>query len=157
MKPFIPEALIDRITDELGGSDQAFLEALEEMKKSQPILTAYLFTEDTEALTNTEREWLLYLAVVIFKAASSQLDYLERVNEETVLKAEELNWELLQQSTANSFHERLNVFFENYTQEDLLAFVEDALVDDDEDGFVTREGREPLFVTLKTVIDVLAV
>ena len=40
------------------------------------------------------------------------------------------------------------------SQEDLLAFVEDNLVED-EDSVVTKEGREPMFVALKSVIDVL--
>ena len=48
----------------------------------------------------------------------------------------------------------MDVFFEDYAQEDMLAFVEDNLVED-EDSTITKEGREPIFVALKSVIDVL--
>ena len=48
----------------------------------------------------------------------------------------------------------MDVFFENYQQEDLLAFVEDSLIDD-EDEIVTKVGREPMFVALKSIIDCL--
>ena len=56
--------------------------------------------------------------------------------------------------TAKRFRDRMDIFFENYSQEDLLAFVEDNLVED-EDSLVTKEGREPMFVALKSVIDIL--
>ena len=57
---------------------------------------------------------------------------------------------------SNNSRDRMTVFFDDSDQEDLLAFVEDALVEDDEDSVVTKEGREPIFVALKTVIDIIA-
>jgi len=50
----------------------------------------------------------------------------------------------------------LDIFFKDYPQEDLLAFAEDALTEDD-DSPVTAEGREPMMVFLKTAIDVMAI
>lgn len=79
----------------------------------------------------------------------------ETVEVEIFEDAEEKNWELLEAGTsAQSFRERLDVFFEKTSQEDLLAFVEDAL-SDSEDGLTTKEGREVVFVFLKSVIDCL--
>ena len=54
--------------------------------------------------------------------------------------------------TAKKFRERLDVFFQDYFQEDLLAFVEDSLSEEEEE-MVTKIGREPMFVALKTIID----
>jgi hypothetical protein len=71
--------------------------------------------------------------------------------------AEEANWESLESVTAKRFRDRMTPFFEGYDQEDLLAFVEDSLTEDEEDteNVVTKEGREPMFVALKSVIDAL--
>ncbi|HMN89044.1 MAG TPA: hypothetical protein PKE68_03425 [Saprospiraceae bacterium] len=52
-------------------------------------------------------------------------------------------------------NDRLNVFFDQYLQEDLLAFIEEALADDDDDPIVTKEAREGMFVVLKTLTDCL--
>ena len=47
---------------------------------------------------------------------------------------------------------------EQTEQEDLLAFAEDAVLEeeDDPEALVTKEGREPIFVALKTMVDVLS-
>ena len=72
-----------------------------------------------------------------------------------VENAEERNWTILKLAKGRDFQERLNAFFEDHPEkEDLLSFIEDALLED-EDSPVTAEGREPLFVSLKTVIDCL--
>ena len=56
-----------------------------------------------------------------------------------------------------SLSEKLDVFFDEYEQEELLALAEEAILEDEDDpeGIVTKEGRELIFVALKTVIDVL--
>lgn len=48
-------------------------------------------------------------------------------------------------------------FFEGYFQEDLLVFVEDVLIQDEEDVLVLVfwEGQEVFFVSLKIIIDCL--
>jgi broad specificity phosphatase PhoE len=80
---------------------------------------------------------------------------------EALSEAEEKNWELLEASPAKRFRERLDVLFAHSAQEDLLAFLEDMLAEpeDDEDAdtepSLSREGREPMFVLLKSVVDCL--
>jgi len=60
----------------------------------------------------------------------------------------------MEANVGKKFRERLDEFFEETKQEDLLAFIEDALLDDEESP-VSKEGREPMFVTLKAVIDTI--
>ena len=64
---------------------------------------------------------------------------------------------MLENNTAKKFRDRLDPFFENTQQEDLVAFAEDAVTEDldDPESLVTKEGREPIFVALATMIDVL--
>lgn len=151
---FISEQIIDRVAQQLESTQEGYILAVEEMKKKQPALLAYFLSEDFHLLTEDENEYLLYLGIVIWKSIEEVAPNLPMVSEKELEMAEEINWDLLSHVTSNKFRERMNVFFDNYSQEDLLAFVEDALIDD-EDSFISKEGREPLFVTLKTVIDAL--
>ena len=107
--------------------------------------------------TQKENEYILYLILVIWKALGLSGERVPDVTELQLSQAEGHNWERLQGVKAKGFHERLNVFFDNYPQEDLLAFVEDALAEEEEEEMplVTKEGREAIFVSLKSAIDCL--
>ena len=114
----------------------------------------YVFSEDFDLLTQEERELLLYLMLVIWQSILRDGGEMEPVSKLALEDAEEHNWELLETVKSNNFRDRMTVFFDDSDQEDLLAFVEDNLVED-EDSVVTKEGREPIFVALKSVIDIL--
>lgn len=165
---FVSENVIDKIVEQLETAD--FEKEIERFGKMQPALLGYVFSEDFELLTSEEREYLLYLLIVIWKSVEKVkkdtavvMDNVARkksMDNPTVMsnalsEAEERNWELLEEVKETRFRERMNVFFDDSEQEDLLAFIEDALVEDDDESVVTKEGREPMFVALKTVVDVL--
>lgn len=152
---FVSEDILDEIVDRFDDSDAAYEASVDAFHKEQPILFAYLFSEDFEAFTAEEREYMLMLSTIMHQAIVQVNGKRPEVNEKQLGDVEDHNWNLLQDVTTNNFNERLTVFFENYPQEDLLAFVEDALADDEEDPIVTKEAREAMFVTLKTVIDCL--
>ena len=151
---FISEEVIDKSIAILDAKPEHIAE---NFAKQQPGLMAYLFSDDLSLLTQDEREYTLYLMMTIWHAAETQLGKLEEISPEELEAAEEHNWELLENSKAVSFRDRLDVFFKDYPQEDLLAFAEDALNVDDEDNFVTKEGREHIMVALKSTIDVLCI
>lgn len=150
---FVDENIIEKTAEKLGSNETIFRESLEKFTETQPEILAYFFSEDTHAFTNPEREWMLFLLLVILESSEPFYKAYE-ITEQLVLTAEEKNWELLQSSKGKTFRERSDVFFENHPQEDLLAFIEDS-VTDDEDGNISKEGREPLFIMLKTIVDVL--
>ena len=79
------------------------------------------------------------------------------VSEDEIGQAEEANYALLESSKASDFRDRLNAFFDGTDQEDLLAFAEEAVLEeeDEAEALVTKEGREPIFIALKTLVDVL--
>jgi hypothetical protein len=151
----ITEEIINDLLERFDNSDEVYETAVETMEAEQPVLLGYLFSEEFEAFTQDEKEVLLYIATIIWAAVKETNGSVPDITEKKLADAEEQNWAKLEHVTAQRFNERLDVFFENYPQEDLLAFVEDALADDDEDPIVTKEAREPMFVTLKTVIDSL--
>lgn len=152
--PFISEQIIDSITEALDSHEDSYDEAIGDLQAKQPILFSYLLSESFRLLTKEESDYLLYLALVIWKAINTQEIAIPVLDSEKIEEIEEKNWTLFNETNVRGFNEKLNAFFENYPQEDLLAFVEDALVDD-EDSFVTKEGKELLFIGLRTTIDAL--
>lgn len=149
--------VIDEITEELSASEKALEHTLDMMNREQPVLLAYLFSENFEAFTERERELLLFMTCVLWKSVFRVYGSQRQISEDDLADAEEHNWELIQSVTARQFRDRLDVFFQERPEaEELLAFVEDAILDDEESP-VTAEGREALFVSLKSIVDCLLV
>ena len=149
----IPESQIEATAEQFNNSTENFETAIEALAQQQPHLLAYLLSEDVKMLTTQERDYLIYLAVVIWKAIHLHYPDLPTLSDEQIGTAEEANWAKITESKQRKFRDRLNVFFDNYPQEDLLAFVEDALIYDEEEDFITAEARIHLFIALKTIID----
>lgn len=157
---FVSETVIDQVVTALEKNDNYETE-MESVRETQPTILAYLLSENFEVLTMEEKEYLLYLTMVIVNAAEHVNPGMPLVDQDALGEAEEKNYGLLNASKERRFRDKLNVFFEKYPQEDLLAFAEDAIVIDDEGDTeeetfnVTKEGREPIFIALKSIIDVL--
>ena len=156
---FVSEDIIDNVIDELDNlDDDQYERRMEQFSQEQPVLVAYLFNDDNFHLLNEEEKgYLQYLSLIIWWSNRRVNGASEPVSEELIGMAEEKNYEILEGSAAKHFRDRLNPFFENTPQEDLLAFAEEAVLEDEDDpeSLVTKEGREPIFIALKTVVDVL--
>jgi hypothetical protein len=154
--PIITESQIEATAESLV-PDQ-LEETLVAFGKDQPAITAYLLSDSFSILLPQERELLLYLAMIIWQTITSARKEVPVIGEETWGSAEEKNWGLFDEAKGKKFRDKMDVFFADTPQEDLLAYVEDALVldPDDEENFLTPEGRVPISVALKTMIDLLA-
>jgi hypothetical protein len=152
---FVSEDIIDEVVIELEEAD--FEQEVAIMGEKQPVLLGYVLSEDFELLTNDERDWLLYLVLVLWKSVEKVYENIGPLSKNALETADEANWERLEHVTDKRFRDRMTPFFKDYKQEDLLAFVEDNLTEDEEDteNVMTKEGREPMFVALKSVIDAL--
>ncbi len=152
---FVSTAHLDAIIERFDDSEAIYEQMVQQFEDTQPALAAYLFSEDFDAFTPEEHEFLLMLAIIIFTAVSELRDTLPTISDEQIANAEEANWARLEALPEKRLNDRLNVFFDQYLQEDLLAFIEEALADDDDDPIVTKEAREGMFVVLKTLTDCL--
>ncbi len=150
----VPENIIDRHVDLLSADDDALERDLELIQHEHPILAAYVLIENSDAFTESERALLLFLFTVILRSVKEHQGTLAKFSADDISAAEEANYEVLDEQSSRVFRERITPFFEQSAEEDLLALLEDAMLDTKE-ADVTPEGREPLFVTLKTVIDVV--
>lgn len=150
---FIPESIIDQKAA-LVGANGDLSKYIQSLKEKQPAVLAYLFSESFDLLTAEEKEYTMFLNLVIWEAVQSVHPEQKEITPAAIEKAEDDNWVILNDTKSKDFREKLNAFFDNTPQEDLLAFVEDALAQDEQEN-VTDEGREYVFIALKTIIDCL--
>jgi hypothetical protein len=138
------------------GEDR-YEQQMEDFAEAQPVIFSWLFSEQFDLLTEDEQGYLQYLALIIWSCFEKSGTPMEEISEEYLGSVEEYNFSLLESATDSDFLDRIDVFFEDYNQEDLLAFAEEAILEEEEgeEPIVTREGREPIFIALKTLIDVL--
>ncbi len=148
----VTENTIDDLVEYYESFPETLVNKTANFMDEYPTLLAYLEQESNEVLLDEERDLQWYMIVVCISAVlESDID----VPPFTVVglsTAEEKNWEALQQGGTGTWRERLDTFFDSYEQEDLLAFIED-MVQDDEESPITTIGREVLFVTAKSVLD----
>jgi hypothetical protein len=143
------EAIIDHYENE-----EAYIDALADIMESQPALLAFLNQESVDILLEEEKDVLWYIISVIYNSTEESQTEMVEVSDVRLSENEEKNWELYQDQPRGPFREKVTAFFENYPEEDLLAFVEDTLEVDDSSP-ITAVGREVIFIAAKSVIDTL--
>lgn len=149
--PFISEDTINKVVEDIELSTE---EQIAFFNHRQPMLLAYLTGMQFDLLNEQEKDYFLYLAWILHQSIAQKVETVKVATEEQIGAAEEQNWEMMEKTTKGDFRKRLDPFFEKAKQEDLIAFIEDGLVAEEED-FITPVGRELMFVGLKTVVDVL--
>ena len=150
---FITESQIDETIAELEQGVEFYDKCLLEFAQQQPGITNYLVDEEFDSLTEDERELMLYLTLIIYRTIDKLTETMPEITMDQLEAAEDANWAVLENVKSFKFQERLDLFFKDTPQEDLLALIEDALSEEDE--MLTKEGREPIFVAIKSIVDVL--
>ena len=149
----IPESIINDIVDQYQ-DEQKYLTDLKQLSSEQPDLIAFIDQENYSLLTNDEIALLEYLTLVIYFSSMKMIEKTIQIQGKSLEAAEEDNWNTFNEITAKSFFNKLDSFFKDYPQEDLLALVEDS-IQQDEDNIVTPVGREIIFVACKSIIDTI--
>ncbi|MBK6500641.1 MAG: hypothetical protein KAX53_02145 [Saprospiraceae bacterium] len=149
----IPESIINDIIDQYQ-DEQKYLTDLKQLSSEQPDLIAFIDQENYSLLTNDEIALLEYLTLVIYFSSMKMIEKTIQIQGKSLEAAEEDNWNTFNEITAKSFFNKLDSFFKDYPQEDLLALVEDS-IQQDEDNIVTPVGREIIFVACKSIIDTI--
>lgn len=150
---FIDEGAIDLILSRYE-DERSFNTDLESMAKDQAELMTFIDQENYSLLTNEEMDLVQYMTLVIYTSCCLQSEKKLIIPAKELESKEEENWNTFNTASGKSFSKILDVFFKDYFQEDLLAFVEDSL-ESDEEHFVTPVGREIIFVACKSIIDVI--
>lgn len=145
----IPESTIDLSIDWVS---QNIEQATKNFIEDFPELTRYLYSGKFDLLTNEENELLLFLFLVINHSIEDE--NIENFSLDLFHSKEEKNWDLFENKKQISWQEKLNMSFDNYKEEDLLAFVEDLLTEEEGEEILSQIGKEFIFVTVKSFIDI---
>ena len=138
----IPEQTIEKVIEDASIlADSTFY--------SDSQISKYLLSEAFSALNETEQKELSFICDVIYNAYSLEKG-VPSFDMDIMIDQEEKNWNLRESS--KNWDAAKDTFFENYPEEDLLAFVEDSLSDPEEDQ-LTQIGIEVIFITAKSYID----
>lgn len=114
-------------------------------------LLEYLKSDTFSSLSLAEREMLLFCFEVIFHSYRSAKNQSPEFDLDAYLDAEEENWHIREEH--NNWTSTVDSLFKNYKEEDLLAFVEDTLVDDEEEDNISEIAKEIIFISSKSYID----
>jgi len=135
---------------------EAIVEAIESEKfedkfsEAEPHYWHYLNSETFSSLKEDEHQLLFFINSVIYHACKEQLEDDYEFDIEDYQEFEEQNWSIREGS--KSWEEAVNTFFEDYEEEDLLAFIEDMLVEEEEET-LTQIGKEVIFISAKSYVD----
>ena len=110
----------------------------------------YMLDEVFPNLLKDEKEIFVFCINAISKSIEDHHKASDQIDLERYISNEEKNWEFRDKD--KKWEDTLDAFFKNYPQEDLLAFVEDMLVDDD-DQQVSTAGKEIILISCKSYID----
>jgi len=148
---FVDEQIVESILTNLETGKWDVEEILAEFNQSQMPFLQFINSENFKLLTEEEYDLMLFNLLVLFKASSHE-GPLNLVEAEQIEKIDEKNWEVYNEIGNKNFAKVLDAYFEDYTQEDLLAFVEDSLSTEEEEK-ISQVGKEIIFITCKTFID----
>lgn len=153
----IEEKTIDSAVDYLESREEEFELLVEDFGQAQPALLAYILSESTEVLTNYEKEYLLFLALTVWKSfdIAGLGAIIPEVEAAQIEEKEDIFWGWIGDSKEKDFNKKIDRFFEETEEEELYAFIEDAL-EMEENEWLTPQGREAIFVFMATLIEVLS-
>lgn len=151
---FISEEIINPVIDEISDDEAVYEEKMLSFSEAQPFLLAFLLSEGFDVLEEHEKSLLFYLAMIIYFSVEAVYPELDIIELEDIQNADETNWIAVDRLKLKETKAIADHFFMDYEQEDLLAFVEDALMEDEEYQ-ISNIGRNVIFVSMKSFIDVL--
>jgi hypothetical protein len=151
----ITESVIDRIVKQAEDGKIDLPLFYQNLSTSHPVLFKFLFSRDTTYLSAEEHELLLFLAMVIIRSCEDSEKEFGDISGDKLDSREEVNWQVFESARDQDFSTQMDQFFKRSPEEDLLAFIEDALIDDDE-SLLSPAGRELICIKLISIVDCLA-
>ncbi len=139
----INEERIDKVVDLVSENVEI---KIHEFVTGEREFSGYLLGEDFKLLTEDEKQTMLFIHMVLFFCLSANED--STFDPDRFQELEDNNWKFFNEQ-GRSWGEKTEKIFKNYPEEDLLAFVEDMLNDDE----ISSLSQELIFITAKSYID----
>ena len=135
---------------------------ISKMKAEQSEILAYLLASEAYHLNRHEVEQVFYIGMVVWQIMTRSEKQLRRVTRRKLKSADQANeafLDTLASDTEADFTSATRAMFENYPEPEVLRYVLEALMEDDErdpdDPLIRDEYRGLAFMLLKTVLDAL--
>ncbi|MDZ7333426.1 MAG: hypothetical protein ONB31_15735 [candidate division KSB1 bacterium] len=157
MNPISAE-IVERTWQEIATMAPAnYPKIINQFAKEQPFILSYLMSVDEDQFNEDERELLFYLGTVVWRMMSQGDKPLQKVTEEMIFEAEDKNFRMLQYlegEDENESYDTTAKMFQSYNQTEVLRYVVEALMEEDEQGVNIREDNVGMMmIYLKTIID----
>ncbi|MCB0703900.1 MAG: hypothetical protein KDC34_01260, partial [Saprospiraceae bacterium] len=110
--PFVTEKQIDFAADRL--NPEHLEEAVERFGRAQPGILAFLLSEAFDVLFPEERDFMLYLTLIIWNAsADAATEEIPIIAQDAIGQREEINWGIFEEAKSKSFRQKMDAFFED--------------------------------------------
>lgn len=119
---------------------------------NQQEFLSYIKSEIAPSLIEEELKLFLFCISVIYNSVTFESEDSIEFDMEEFENYDEKNWGTRDKTI--KFEKSKDMLFDGYKEEDLLAFVED-LISDDEENVLTDVGKEIIFLNAKSYIDTL--
>lgn len=158
MKKITPE-LVDKVVVNFERlTDNKIEELLQELDSQQADSLAYILSEDFEALGEEENEILLLDTLILWQIINQAYDKVNIPNSDKIDQLQFDNWKMAEELTIvknQSFDDFVEPMIADYPEDELLYFILDTLIDEDDDNdeSMNSESKLPMFIALKTLCD----
>ena len=141
----IQETIIEQIVEQLSSE-----ELEDKFVEEQHDYWNYLNSDGFSGISEAERQMLFFVNSVVYNTCKHVVGGPLEFDLEAFLELEESNWAMREE--ASNWAAAVDHYFDGYSEEDLLAFVEDMLVEE-ELKRLSDIGKEVIFITTKSYID----
>ncbi|MCX7855650.1 MAG: hypothetical protein N2556_06710 [Anaerolineae bacterium] len=137
-------------------SPQEVQRYMNQMSREQPAILAYLLTLDSDPFNRNEMGYIFFIAMVVWQAMKQSPQGLRSVPIEEVERANEANFAFLERFLSAGemdFEAAVAKMLEEYPEPEVLRYIVEALMEEDEEEPFRDEYRGLAFICLKTVLD----
>lgn len=154
----IKEERIDNILEKLESEEEYKQEISDQFEQLYPEYFLYLSQEIMKMLNEAEGDLLFLIHTVLTEAFLSDNKELKVFELTDFFDAEEMMWTAYEDSIKAPFRERITPVFEESEEEDALAFVEDLLIEpeDEEEELISSAGRDIIWNVSAAFIKIIS-
>ncbi len=137
-------------------SPQEVQRYMNQMSREQPAILAYLLTLDGDPFNRNEMGYIFFIAMVVWQVMKQSPQGLRSVPIEEVEQADEANFAFLERflsASERDFETAIAKMLEEYPEPEVLRYIIEALMEEDEEEPFRDEYRGLAFICLKTVLD----
>ncbi len=155
---FLSRETVEKTWDELHYQDMEQLNALiEDFSQKQPYILAYLMATGSDVLTEEDRETLVFMGLTIWKIVENNFPDVPKIEGDILDQKEEQNMKMLEYLAGepeSEFMDTVDIIMKKYPQSDVLRFVIDEIMDEQESMISPDKDNIGIVVIyLKTVLD----